>query len=292
MAQPPNSLLQQFLNSRFLVGKEIPATGEQLAKPLAAALDSLTDGPSRPRRPVEVTITNPPNVGLIEADISGYRVSASSNTAKAAKQAVGTGGGGDRLPAEIEKVMLKAHPLVIEDIPVEADIQLRRVPINWVTDSGEVWLAGAPDTGDMSGAFAGSITKASLRQGVRKGADEWAQKNGLRLLDLDFDITQTGEDYTIAGQAKMRKGILSATAEARVLASYDPKRFLFRIVKVDVHSANPAVAMLLRMAQGDISKYEGKLFDLNDLLSGSGLQLTEAELEVSRQDVRIHGKFE
>lgn len=290
-----DSPLQTMLKTRFLVGNSIPTTGAELEKALQTALVNLTDTKAGKKDSVLATIDNPPNIKLLQANLSGVGISLTSDTAEAAASKVSTdiGGEKDRVPAVLDKLMVKAHPLKVDGIPAEFDLQVEKIPFNWITDKkGQVWIgANTDDLEPVSGEFAARIEKSALKEAVREAVKVGVAKHGFTLQHLDFDIKQDGERFLVAGQAKVKRSIISATANARAQVTYDPKNFVLRVETVAVDSANPAISMILKMAQGSIDRVQGKKFDLNALLAGTGQQLTAADVTVSADDVRVTGKF-
>lgn len=290
-----DSPLQTLLKTRFLVGDSIPTTGAELEKALQSARANLTDTKAGKKDSVLATIDNPPNIALLEANLSGVGISLNPETAKAAASKVSTDVGGekDRVPAVLDKLMVKAHPLKVDGIPAEFDLQVEKVPFNWITDKQrQVWIgANADDLSSMSGEFAARIEKDALKEAVREAVKVGVAQHGFTLQHLDFDVQQDGERFLVAGKAKVKRSIISATANARAQVTYDPKNFVLKVDKVAVDSANPAISMILKMAQGSIDRIQGRTFDLNALLAGTGQQLTAADVTVSDRDVRVTGKF-
>lgn len=290
-----DSPLQTLLKTRFLVGTSIPSTGAELEKELDAALVSLTDTKAGRKDGVNATIDSPPNVKLLDLNLSGVGISLTSDSAKAAASKVSTDVAGvkDRVPAVLDKLMVKAHPLKVDGIPAEFDLQVETMPFNWVTDAkGQVWVgANTDDLESMSGEFAVRIEKSALKEAVREAVKVAVAKHGFALKHLDFDIAQDGERFLVDGVAKVKKSIISATVNARAVVTYDPKNFVLTVEQVAVNSGNPAVSMILKMAQGSIDRIQGRKFDLNSLLEGTGQQLKAADVTVSAHDVRVTGKF-
>lgn len=290
-----NSSLQKVLSSRFYIGTKIPDSSSELSQRLSAALVDIVGPAAKTAASVHATITAPPAIHLIEADLSGLTVELGEKAAEAAKNKVSTDvtNEADRLPSLIDKVMVKAHPLKVDGVPAEFDLQVEHVPFNWVTDKdGEVWFAvDDPRSGNMTGELSAHVTNEALHEGVRRAVAAGAEQNGFKLLDLDFDLRQSGDDFFVVGHAKLKKGILAAKAEAKAVAHYDPKTLQLTVKELQIHSANPAVAMILRMADGQIAQYRGKTIDLNEKLAPSGYQLQTLTIEVTQAGVRLHGKF-
>ena len=286
---------QALLQNRFYIGEEIPTSGAELAKRLTESLQMLSAAQSLPGDGVQATITSPPNVELLQLNLSGFAVADDPNSLQKAKAQVSSdvSGVADRVPAQIAKMMVKAHPLIVREVPAEFDLQAEGIPFNWVIDKqGKVWFGLASESPqDMHGEFAARITKADLQRAAFQAASVGAAKNGLKLQDLDLEIRQVGNDFSIVGSAKLKKGFLSARADAKAAVKYDPKTMVATVADVQVASGNPAVAMILRMADSQIAKFRGQTFDLNQLLGGTGLQLTSLEVTASAADVRLVGKF-
>lgn len=289
-----DSPFQTLLKTRFLVGSSIPSSGGSLAKALNSALRKVV-GPKANEDAVSVTMDAPPNIELLQANLSGTRISLSPDTKAAAESQVSTDVTSvkDCLPATLDKLMVEAHPLIVDGIPAEFDLQVESVPFDWVTDtSGQVWIgANQDDLSDMSGEFAARIETTALKQVVREAVKVGAAKQGFTLQDLDFTLQQQGQKIMVVGYAKVKRSFISAKADAKAMITYDPKTFTLTIDKIEVGSGNPAIAMVLRMAEGKIERFQGKKIDLNRLLAGTGQQLKAADVTVSDHDVRVTGKF-
>ncbi len=287
--------LNALLENRFYIGKEIPTSGAELAQRLTESLQLLGTGKPLPADGVRATITTPPNIDLLQLDLSGFVASTDKSALERAKEQVTSDSSdvADRVPAAIDKVMLKAHPLTVQDVPAEFDLQAEKVPFNWVVDKqGGVWFGLANDRPDeMHGEFTARIEKSDLRRAVSQAVAVGAEQKGFALQDLNFDIKQVGNDFLVAGNAKLRKGILSARADAKAQVEYDPAKMVATVKAVDVHSSNPAVGMILRMMDAQIAQFRGKTFDLNALLGRSGIQFTSLEVDAGAADLRLHGKF-
>lgn len=295
MKSDSSSPLKTILDTRFLVGSEIPSSSAPLEAALNRALNTVTGSGERMKDTVDVDLVSPPNIQSIVANLSGLDFDLSSDAATKAQSQLSSDvtSVADRLPAVLDKLMVEAHPLVVEGVPVDFDLQVEKIPFYWVTDKDrQVWIgADDSDLGDMSGQFTLTISQDALQRAVRQAAEVAAAKQGVRILDLDLDIQQAGDVFTVDVKARVRKSIIKAAVVARGQVTYNPNSFKFRVDKVDVHSQNPAVAVLLKMVQSQIAQFEGKTVDLNSLLAGSGKQLTEARVDVSSGDVRVTGKF-
>lgn len=290
-----NSSWRKVLESRFFIGEQIPTSGQELSARLTESFRVITGGKALPADGIRATITSPPNVELLQADLSGLDLDIDDSTIESAKGQISsdTQDVADRVPAKIHKAMVKAHPLKVRAIPVEFDLQVEHVPFNWIIDkTRKVWFGLATETPQgMTGEFTGRIEKTALKRAVQEAVAVGAEQKGFKLADLDFDITQTGQEFLVAGSAKLRKGILAARADARAVVQYDPAKLQLTIKTVDLHSPNPAIGMILRMADGAIARYRGKTIDLNEMLSPTGQKLSTLEIIVSRSDVKLHGKF-
>lgn len=294
MASAPESSWKTILTSRFPVGDKIPTSGSELSTRLTEALRKILGG-TVPQDAIETTIQTPPNIELLRANLSHISMDVDEGVAQRAKSAVKTESlqGADVLPATIHKVMVKAHPLTVQGVPVDFDMQVEDVPFNWVTDtSGQVALALTEDgTDKVHGSFAANATKEALQEAVRQLVAAGAHEKGFTLQDLDFDVQQSGNNFQIRGQARLRKSILSAHADARASLKYDPANLTLRVNDVEVTSGNPAVSVLLHMVQGQIDQLRGRTFDLNEQLSPTGKKLKSLDITVRGTDIRVCGDF-
>lgn len=287
--------LQKALRSRFLIGSTIPTSGQEVSAVLSAAIREVAGSTTNSSNVVTATIENPPNIELIDADLSGLAFNLSGGVPASARNKVSTDVKNevDRLPAIIDKVVLNANPIEIDGIPANLHVDLVDVPFFWVTDSDEkVWF-GVEDKSapELTGSFSAVMEKSALNKAAFKAAAFAAEQRGFKLVALDMDIEQSGTDFVIKGEAKLRKSILQATAQATVVATYDPKTLTLIVKQIDIGSSNPAVGMVLRMAEDKIAAYRGKVIDLNKELTRTGQQLTELDITVGPSDVSVSGKF-
>lgn len=290
-----NNSLQKLLKSRFLIGSTIPTSGQEVSAVLSEAIREVAGSTASATNVVTATIENPPNIELIDADLSGLSFNLSAGVPASARNKVSTDVKNevDRLPAVIDKVVLGANPIEVEGIPANLHVDVENVPFFWVTGSdGKVWF-GVDDKNapDLTGSFSALMEKSALNKAAFKAAAFAAEQKGFRLIALDMDIEQSGTDFVIKGEAKLRKSILQATAHGTVVATYDPKTLTLTVKKIDVGSSNPAVGMVLRMAEDKIAAYRGKVIDLNKELSPTGQELTELDITVRQGDVSVSGKF-
>lgn len=293
-ATSKNTLWSTILSSRFYIGPEIPTSGAELSKRLTEAVRNVAGAAVRADG-VRATIEQPPNIAELRADFAGMDLAVDPDVASRAKNEISSDLTDvvDRIPATIARVIVKAHPLVVQGVPVDFDLEASDVPFNWVKDKqGKIWFGFSEQKNDsMRGEFSGHITKGALRQAVKEAVAAAASQRGFHLIDLDFDITQNGRNFLLVGDAKLRKGILSAKAEARASLNYDPQSLTVTITQLEIHSGNPAVSMLLHMMQSTIDKYRGQTMDLNELLSPTGQKLQALDISVTHADIQVQGKF-
>lgn len=294
MAPTTQNSWQTILQSRFYVGEEVPTSGAALSDRLTQSLQEVL-GETGGSHSVETTINVPPNVALLRADLSGVSTQVDSSVADRAKGQVQQSSvvSADRIPAQIDKVMVKAHPLTVQGLPVNFDLQVEKVPFNWVVEKdGKVWF-GLEDQAPkaMTGEFSAHMTMTAFKQAVREAVEVGAHEKGIAVQDLDFDMHQVGNDFQVRGSARVRKSIISAKADARASLTYDPAKMTLRVSDVELSSANRAVSMLLRMAEGSIDKFRGKTFDLNEMLTPTGQQLKELNVVVTPSEVKVDGRF-
>lgn len=293
-ATSKDTLRNKIFTSRFYIGPEIPTSGTELSEQLTDTVRTVV-GPGVKADGVRADISQPPNIAELQANLSGFDLDVDKTVASKAKKQISNDMASvvDRIPGTIKKIVLKAHPLVAQGIPVDFDLEATDVPFNWVKDnSGMIWFGLSEQKNEGTrGEFSGHITKGALRQAVKETVAVAAGKKGFHLIDLDFDVTQSGQNFLLVGNAKLRKGILSAKADARAALNYDPHSLTLTVTQLEVKSGNPAVAMVLHMVQGTIDQYRGQVIDLNEKLSPTGQKLQALDISVTHTDIRVHGKF-
>ncbi len=249
----------------------LDALGPQIANPDAVRLDAELDGPDVARLDVELTgvralvaspgsTTDAPSSREVTRDVDDVR---------------------SRQDAALRRLRVDAHPLTVEDVPVDVTAEVEGLRFRWVEGSdGTLAVEGVePDDGaPLSGHVRVAAPREALLALVRRLVTTELQGIGLALVSLDVELVSDGpRRVSVRGSARVRKGVLSASVRARATAEVD-SRMVLTVRDVELSSRNPVVAALLLVARGELAKVEGRSVDLVADLP-AGVRLADVRVE-------------
>ncbi|QJW36899.1 hypothetical protein [Cellulosimicrobium protaetiae] len=269
-----------------------PATAaELLARLRPALLDALgptVEGSERVRLDADL---DGPDVARLDVDLTGVHVRVGS-----AQHEAGHGGAADatdpatrdvedvrsREDAELRRLRLDAHPLLVEDVPVDVDAEVAGLRFRWVEDTAGA-LGVEPVEPDDAAPVSGHVRVAAPRDALvataRRLVATELESIGLTLASLDVELASAGpRSVSLRGFARVRKGILSASVRAAGTAEVDAHMVL-TVRDLELSSRNPVVAALLLAARGELAKAEGHRVDLASDLP-PGVRLADVRVEV------------
>ncbi|WP_284251308.1 hypothetical protein [Litorihabitans aurantiacus] len=175
----------------------------------------------------------------------------------------------------------RAHPLTVADVAIDVDAEVRDLPIRWIDAAdGSVGVEPLPPTeaAPVTGHLRISAPQQAVVDAVRRIATAQAAAQGLTLVRLDVELTSVGpREVSLRAEAKLRRGILSASAHATGRASVDDALVL-RFADVSLGSANPIVAGLLAVARGRVREATARPIDLAEQLP-PGVRVSGVQLE-------------
>lgn len=192
----------------------------------------------------------------------------------------------------IGTLVVRAAPLLVQDVPVHLHLRAEQVPVQWARDDREhLWALEDTRTelGEVSGE--GELRAptdqviAVLRERVRT---ELAAE-GLQLSEFDLQLStpRRGHLHAVV-DTTVRKGVLSASVQLRTRVSIDHQMVL-TVQEVTATSRNPLVGLLLRILRGRVAAFGGTRVDLNDRMP-PGLRLLDVDLSVDTE-VRARARF-
>ncbi|MCB7138090.1 hypothetical protein [Cellulosimicrobium marinum] len=194
-----------------------------------------------------------------------------------------TASDGDRHePGTVRRLQVDAHPLLVEDVPVDLTAHAEGLRFTWVeTDDGRLGVlpvepdAAHPVTGDVRVAVPQDAVVEAARRLV--GAELAAV--GATLVSLDVTITSRGpRAVAVQAFARVRKGLLSASVHASLVADVD-HRMVLTVREVGLTSRNPVIAALLVVARRHVDALRGRTVDLAAELP-PGVRLGDVHLDV------------
>jgi hypothetical protein len=225
------------------------------------------------------------DVASLAVDLSGVTARVRTRTPGASRKAWRPD---DRRPAEpgtVRALRVDAHPVVVEDVPVDVTAEAAGLRFAWV-ETGDDRLGVAAVEPDGAHPVTGHVRVAVPQDAVvataRRVLTDELSARGLALASLDVDITSAGpRSVAVRAFARVRKGFLSASVHAVLAADVDDRSVL-TVRELDVSSRNPAVAALLVAARRHVDELRGKAFDLTAGLP-AGVRLGDLRLDVDAQ---------
>ncbi|WP_265522307.1 hypothetical protein [Oerskovia flava] len=265
-----------------------PTTGPDVAD---RVLDLLREiGIERPRVVATLDGTGSADVDTLDVDLTGVEVRSDDDLHDVEEwdpPAVR-----HREPARLRRLRVEAHPVVVMDVPVDVTVLLEDLGFWWVEGTdGRLGLEAAgptgerPVTGFLQVAAPQEPVVAALRQQLADGLAE----AGLRLTALDVTLTSDGpRAASVRAFARLRKGLLSASATATASASLDDALVL-SVGDVRLTSANPLVAGLLLAVRNRIDEVANQRIDLAAQLP-DGVRIADVRLDVG-DDLRVSARL-
>jgi hypothetical protein len=259
-----------------------------LARLRPAVLDVLgpqVEGADRARLAAEL---DGPDVARLDVDLTGVRVRVTGpahpsrdegSTPRESAHVVDDVR--SRQDATLRRLRVDAHPLTVEDVPVDVAAEVEGLRFRWVEgiDGSLAAEAVEPDDGaPLNGHVRVAAPRDAVLATVRRLAATELQGIGLTLSSLDVELVSDGPRcVALHGFARVRKGILSASVRARATAEVDA-RMVLAVRDVELSSRNPVVAALLLAARGELARVDGQSVDLAAELP-DGVRLADVRVE-------------
>lgn len=186
----------------------------------------------------------------------------------------------DGVPVRIHRATVRAHPAYLDGTPVRLDCEVADLGVLLTRDrQGHLWMQTDPDRvlHDLRARARVSIAEADLTHMVRDLVSAQIAAMGATLTDLQVQITTRDERTAVVEvAAKVKKGLLSASAQFRVGARVDDQ-MVARLGQIQARSGNPLVGMILAAVRGRLDRYADREYDLNAYLP-AGLRLVDLRL--------------
>ncbi|UKJ64662.1 hypothetical protein H1Q78_04415 [Cellulosimicrobium cellulans] len=268
---------------------------ELLARLRPALLDALgptVQGAERARLDADL---DGADVARLDVDLTGVHVRVGGAPSDATTSGPATSDVEDvhsREDAVLRRVRVDAHPLVVEDVPVDVVAEAEGLRFRWVEDtSGGLGVEGVEP--DDAAPLTGHVRVAAPRDAIvataRRLVATELQNLGLTLASLDVELESAGpRSVTLRAFARVRKGILSASVRATATAEVDAQMVL-AVRDLELSSRNPVVAALLVAARGELAKVEGRQVDLVSDLP-TGVRLADVRVDVG-ETLAVSARF-
>jgi len=192
-----------------------------------------------------------------------------------------------REEASLHRLRLDAHAMTAVDLPVDVTAELEGVRFAWVEGTdGRVGaeLLEPTDATPLTGHARLAVDKQGLIGTAHGLLTVALSSQGIQLVGFDLDVRQQGpRGASLAIDAKVRKGFLSASAQATASASIDDQMVL-TVGDIQISSGNPFVSALLGAVRGRIEAAAHQRIDLGEVLP-PGVRLADVRLDVGDQVV-------
>jgi len=235
------------------------------------------------------------DVARLDVDLTGVHVRLGGTTSGATASGPATSDVEDvrsREDAVLRRLRVDAHPLVVEDVPVDVVAEAEGLRFRWVEDAGGALGVEGVEPDDAA-PLTGHVRVAAPRDAIvataRRLVATELQNLGLTLASLDVELESAGpRSITLRAFARVRKGILSASVRATATAEVDA-RMVLAVRDLELSSRNPVVAALLVAARGELAKVEGRQVDLVSDLP-PGVRLAEVRVDVG-ETLAVSARF-
>lgn len=265
--------------------QDIPATSAALRDALAAGVAQLFGGAASPAGPeTKVQATAYPKVALLSVDATGCN--AREDVAHLAPENLQS----IQHALVAERLVLKADPLYARDAPVKLELDARNVAMDFAADSQKrLYLVpashplsstGADVAGTPSGQVMIEADKASLMKVLRSFIDPLAEKNGLKVSDVELDLkNETPRVVRLSLAATGKKLLLKARLRATGrLTITDDLTAVIDQLQVEGEGMLGDIAKSL--IQPKLKDYEGHRIKLAGFSLG-GLRLGDLQVDAS-----------
>lgn len=193
--------------------------------------------------------------------------------------------------AMVRDFRVRANPLVFQGVEFVIDGTVEALKFQWAVDENSRLGVGpsAEGTGRLRIQLHAETNQDALVAAATELLEAQLVDSGVTVSDLDVELTSTGpRAATVVASAKVRKGILGASATFKAQASIDDQMVL-RVTEPQLSSRNPIVAGLLLVTRDRINDAVASPIDLNASLP-AGLRLTDVTLDLGER-IRVDLRF-
>lgn len=228
-------------------------------------------------------------------DASGVAIDIASDTTQARLPAAGVDDGADdpavatRESAVLRRGTFAAHPLHIQQVPLDIEATAMNVPFEWLEleDDGLAvrLLEDMPPRSRRAVRLhlKAAVSPDDVFQAImRILRTDLADVEGIHVDREKFVVTQLGaRRFTIALSARVRWKFLRPTMRVRAQLQMD-SRFVVRLRRVKVTSSNPLLALVLRVFRRRITRDLKQPLDLNEQLRPLALKSLRIDTDGTR----------
>ncbi|MDF9876102.1 hypothetical protein [Cellulosimicrobium cellulans] len=265
---------------------------ELLARLRPVLLDALGPTVQGAERARLDTALDGADVARLDVDLTGVHVRVGGTPSDATTSGPATSDVEDvraREDAVLRRLRVDAHPLVVEDVPVDVVAEAEGLRFRWVEDSAGGLGVEPDDATPLTGHVRVAAPRDAIVATARRLVATELQNLGLTLASLDVELESAGpRSVTLRAFARVRKGILSASVRATATAEVDAQMVL-AVRDLELSSRNPVVAALLVAARGELAKVEGRQVDLVSDLP-PGVRLADVRVDVG-ETLAVSARF-
>lgn len=193
--------------------------------------------------------------------------------------------------AVVREFHLRASPLLFQGVEFVLDGTVDDLKFQWAVDDASRLAIGpsAEGTGRLRIQLRAETNQDALVAAATELLQQQVADAGVTVSDVKVELASIGpRAATVHASAKVRKGILSASATFEAKASIDDSTVL-RITEPQLSSRNPLVAALLLVTRDKITEAVANPIDLNASLPSS-LHLRDVAFDLGER-IRVDLTF-
>lgn len=188
-------------------------------------------------------------------------------------------------PVTVHHLEVLAQPIHVEGIPVTAHVEVEDIPAGVAYDGREnLWALMDPGAATAQSRGHGQVS-VPIKEAVERAKDLVAAElanSGLTLTSLQVEVkTPSARRLHLDVTARVRKGLLSASAQIRLEAEVD-SGMVARIGEIQARSGNPLVSLVLVVVRKKLARYTDTTIDLNAQMP-PGLRLVDLSMDAGKE---------
>jgi len=251
-----------------------PSTGQELDAMLEAVLARMgveSGGMMTGLEAATVQSTlDGADIVTLALDLTGVRVT-NTGTPSSTSTLDDFGAVVEREEGVIREFRVRANPLVVQGVDVVLDGSVDDLKFVWAVDDQSRLGIGESEKelGRLRIQLHAETSQDALVAAATELLQEQVAEAGVTVSDLDVELASTGQrSATVVATAKIRKGILGASANFEAKATIDDAMVL-HVTEPQLSSRNPLVAALLLVTRERINAAVATPIDLNASLPAS-----------------------
>ncbi|MGV8881414.1 MAG: hypothetical protein ACOH19_04625 [Rhodoglobus sp.] len=191
----------------------------------------------------------------------------------------------------VREFHVRANPVTFQGVDVVIDGSVAALRFQWAVDEKGRLGVGPSDEGNgrLRIQLHAETNQDALVAAATELLETQLSEAGVTVSDVDVDLQSVGpREARVVASAKIRKGILGASATFRAHATIDDQMVLC-VTEPQLSSRNPIVAGLLLVTRDRITQAVASPIDLNASLP-DGLHLQDVTLDLSER-IRVDLQF-